>query len=222
MIIDRKSYIIGIVTFEGNSAMNKILFSFIKRFIIAPLIIVVAVISAVAVVMPKLVDASQIQTVAVAPEVDISNYQLLEYDSFSELKNGDYVATISSDEISLCSAVFYVSSNDVNAVHMLKASKEPWNGGSVAIIGDNNVNEFKNLHNCKQGTKLEIDYYKNARCSYEIVDVVYNNTKKDIKSLMNRADLVLCVEYNDFETPDESDAFYIAYLAKMGGMEKWQ
>lgn len=202
--------------------MNKILFSFIKRFIIAPLIILLAVISAVAVVMPKIVDASQIQTVAVAPEVDISSYNLSEYNSFSQLKNGDYVATISSDEISLGSAVCYISSNDVNAVHMIKASKEPWNGGSVAVIGANTVNKFKNLHNCKQGTKLEIDYYKNARCSYEIVDVLYNNTKKDIDSLMKRADLVLCVEYNDFETPDESDAFYIAYLAKMGGMEKWQ
>lgn len=202
--------------------MDKLLFSFFKRFIIAPIVITVAVIICIGIVAPKAINNSMIPTVSVSQNVDISEYNLVEYKNFNTLKEADYVATISSDEIGLECAVCYSSSNNINAVNMLKQSKEPWNNGSVAIVGDNMGNKFKNLHNSNVGTSIVIDYYKNAVCSYNISKIVYNNTIKDIPKLMKEADLVLCVAYTDFESPNGTDKLYIAYLAELGGVDKWQ
>lgn len=202
--------------------MDKLLFSFLKRIIIAPIVTALVVIACIGIVVPKVINDSIIPAVSVAPSVDISEYNLVEYDTFDTLREADYVATVSSDEIGLGCAVCYLSSNNINAVNMLKQSKEPWNNGSVAIIGDNKGNKFKNLHNSNIGTNIVIDYYKNAVCSYKVSKIVYNNTIKDIPKLMKEADLVLCVPYTDFESPNGTDKLYIAYLAELGGVDNWK
>lgn len=202
--------------------MNKLLLSFLKRFIIAPLIITAVVISAFGFFASREVALSQASVDFVTPSIDISDYNLVEYHSFDALKSDDYVATLSSDEIELGCAVCYSSGNEVDAVSMLKQSKEPWNGGSVAITGENLTLQLKPLHNSKVGTRVKIDYYKNQICTYEIKQVVYNNTLDDIPALMKKADLVLCVKYDNFESSNEGDSFYIAYLADIGGVEEWK
>lgn len=201
--------------------MKSLFISFLKRFLLIPILVTVVVIAVIAIKVPNAVSVSNLTVSASAPDVDISVYNLVEYEKFSSLKEGDYVATVSSDEISLGCAVCYESTNDLNAVTMLKCSKEPWLGGSVVLMGENVKQKFKYLHNSTIGTEININFYKNATCKYKITSVEYNHTQEELKDCMKKADLVLCVAYKDFESPNGSN-LYITYFAELGGVELWK
>lgn len=201
--------------------MNKLLLRFFKRFVIVPISFAIIAIIATSFVVPKLITGSYSVNNVSVEDIDISNYKLNEYEHFSQLEKGDYVATIISDEIKLSCAVCYDSTSQINSAGLSKKSKEPWSNGSVAIVGDNVPNKFKYLHNSKIGTEIKIDYYKNAICTYKITGVSYNHTTDEIKSALKKTDLLLCVPYTDFENPTESK-LYTFYTAELGGVEQWK
>lgn len=200
--------------------MDKLLFSFIKRYLIVPLSVAIVAIIATSIVMPKIITASQSDIVISAPEIDPSSYELRDYKKFSELKDGEYVASIESNELNISCAVCYNTANDDDSVRLQKQSLEPWNKGSVAIVGDNYTRQFKYLHNAEVGTEIKIDFYKNAVCTYKITGVSYNNSLKSIPAELKKNNLVLCVPYNYFESKN-GEKLYTFYFAELGGVKQW-
>lgn len=201
--------------------MNKLLLRFFKRFIIVPVLVAMVAVIAISFTMPKIINESHNASVVSIPDIDMSMYKLNEYNRFGELNAGDYVATITCEDVNLSCAVCYDSTNEINAVGLQKLSHEPWNNGNVAIVGDNITNKFKYLHNVQIGTELSINYYKNAVCTYKITNVTYNHSINEIEEQLKSNNLVLCVPYTDFESPDASK-LYTFYFAELGGVEEWK
>lgn len=199
--------------------MNNLLFGFLKKSIIVPVVVAALIMVVTGIAVPKMITSS-LTTSVVAQEIDISAYNLKEYSKFETLEQGDYVASITADTINLNCAICYNSVKEINSAGLLKQSKEPWNKGSVAIIGENENTKFKPFHNATVGTKLSINFYKNAVCNYEITEITYNNSRKAINEQLKKNDLLLCVPYTNFDSPN-GEKLYIIYSAKLGGIEKW-
>lgn len=198
--------------------MNSLFFNFIKRAFLVPAAFALVVIAVINTVVPKLVSASNVTPTISVAGVDISKYPLSEYDSFSKLEKGDYVATISSEEIGLNCAAVYNDLDQTEAVSLQKNSNEPWNDGCVAFEGKNLTTQFKYLHNAVAGTKITVDFYRNSTCFYTINKINYNAHKKDIKNYMAENTLVMAVPYVDFESSDD-EQLYIVYTAELEGVE---
>lgn len=198
--------------------MNSLFFNFVKRALIVPLLFALVAIAAVNFVVPKMVESSNAVSYTTAAKIDISKYQLAEFDSFSKLEKGNYVATVSSEEIGLNCAAAYNSSEIVDTVNLLKISTEPWNNGSIAIIGKNLTTEFKYLHNAIAGTEVTVDFYRNSTYTYKINKIIYDASQGDIKKHMAPDTLVMALPYVDFESSDDKP-FYILYVAELEGVK---
>lgn len=74
--------------------MNSLKFNFVRRAFIIPVLLSAIVVAVVWFTAPKMIESSNAVSVAAATDVDISKYKLNEYDKFSQLKSGEYVATI--------------------------------------------------------------------------------------------------------------------------------
>ena len=199
--------------------MKPLVWKFAKRIIIIPLVLTAMSIAIVSINVTPKVNASIKSVQITEPVVDISEYNLVKYKKFSELSKGDYAATITVESVSIKCAVCYDSSEEADAVCLVKQSKEPWNNGSVALIGDNEARSFKRLHNAVVGTDIEIDFYKNPTCNYKVTAISYNCSEKDIYKKLKENNLVICVPYYDFESTDGS-LLYTIYEAELGGNEQ--
>jgi sortase (surface protein transpeptidase) len=200
--------------------MNSLFLNFIKRALLVPAVITAVVAFAIVSFVPKSVSASNVLTANTASDVDISQYSLVEFSDFSTLKQGDYVARIYSDELAINCAVVYGSNSGVDAdcVAMQKCSTEPWNDGSVVIIGDNLTTYFRYLHNAVDGTEISVDFYRNSTYTYNITGVNYNVAQKNLSKFMQPNTLVLAVPYEDFESTN-NQPLYIVYTATLGGVK---
>ncbi len=192
--------------------MASLLFNFFKRAIIVPVIVTAIVLGAIYMIVPKYVNEEQTRPVSVNERIDLSQYSVKEYNSFKQLKAGDYVGAISCENIDLGkTAVLYLSEND-NGVYVDSPSAEPWNGGSVVIIGNDVNRQFGKFYNSKNGDKIELEFYSGDTYTYKIQKKVVGVTKKDISKYMNGESLILAVPYNDFSNLDGS-FFYTLYIA---------
>ncbi len=192
--------------------MASLLFNFFKRAIIVPVIVTAIVIGALYMAIPKYVNEGQARPTSVNERIDLSQYSVKEYNSFSQLKAGDYVGTIRCDNIDLGNtAVLYLSEND-NGVYVESGSSEPWNGGSVLIIGNDINNQFGKFYNSEKGDKIELEFYSRDTYTYKIQNKAVGVTKKEINNYLGDGRLVLAVPFNDFSNLGGS-FFYTLYIA---------
>lgn len=201
--------------------MKPLFFNFIKRFILVPVLLTVIVVIVVGIKLPSVVADSQNVTVITSPVVDTDKYNLVSYKSFKDLKSGDYVATVFCEELQINCAACFDSSAELHAAEVLKQSKEPWNKGNVAIVGDNLTTQFKYLHNAGIGTEIVVDYYHNETCTYSIKKIVDVSNIEDVIEYLKQYNLVLCIPYVDFDSPTGSMLYHV-YLAELGGVELWK
>lgn len=201
--------------------MKPLLLNFIKRFILVPVLLTALIIVGVGIKLPSVVADSKSVTVITSPVVDIDKYNLVSYKSFKDLKSGDYVATVSCEELRINCVACFDSSAELHAAEVLKQSKEPWNNGNVAIIGENLTTQFKYLHNASIGTEIVVNYYQNETCTYSIKKIVDICKKENIIDYLKQYNLVLCIPYVDFDSPTGSMLYHV-YLAELGGVELWK
>jgi sortase (surface protein transpeptidase) len=192
--------------------MNSLTFNFIKRAFIVPIAVTLIVILGILVGVPKIVSA-QSSTNSVT-KIDLSGYSLAEYSEFKQLKESDYVGSISSESLGINSAITYSLDSDKNTILLSQSSKEPWNNGSVILVGDNSNSQFKSLHSSEVGDEITINFYSNDKYVYKITDVEFGKTLEDIDSYNKKNTLVMFLPYNNFEDLGNS-YYYAVYIAEM-------
>lgn len=193
--------------------MDSLKFNFVRRAFIVPVILSVVVIAVIWFAAPKFIDASNAVSVSAASDVDISKYQLREYENFSQLKSGDYVATITCKNSAVSCPALYLDDIETGTAYMSKSSSEPWNNGTVAFVGDNFESEFKSLHSSNVGDEIYVNFYKHGTFTYKITQISANKKLTDLKQYEKQKNkLVLCLPYTDFESADNSSiyTFFVA------------
>lgn len=74
--------------------MDSLKFNFVRRAFIVPVLLSAVVIAIIWFAAPKIIESSNAVSVAAVSNVNISKYSLNEYNKFSQLKSGGYVATV--------------------------------------------------------------------------------------------------------------------------------
>ena len=193
--------------------MDSLKFNFVRRAFIIPALLSAVIIAVIWFAAPKMIESSNAVSVVAATDVNISKYKLNEYNKFSQLKSGDYVATITCKNSAVSCPVLYLDDIETGTAYMPKFSTEPWNNGTVAFVGDNFESEFKSLHSAKIGDEVYVNFYKHGTYTYKITKITANNKLSDLKQYEKQKNkLILCLPYTDFESADSSSiyTFFIA------------
>jgi sortase (surface protein transpeptidase) len=193
--------------------MNSLTFNFIKRAFIIPIAVTLVVVLGMFIFIPT--SSSAQSTTTSVSKIDLSGYSLAQYSKFKQLDISAYVGSISSDSLGInCAITYSLDSENINTVLLSENSTEPWNDGSVVLLGDDNTSEFKTLHDSVIGDEITIDFYSNNKYTYKINDVSYGKTLKDIKSYNKKNTLVMYVPYSNFDDLSNS-YYYVEYVAEL-------
>ena len=198
--------------------MTSLMFNFVKRAIIIPILLLVIVVVCIYLVVPRMLNtanaAPSTETVEDADIVDLSySYDTVEYDSFNKLGQGNYVGTIECANVGMSKIAIVYDDDQKNAVSTFTGSREPWKNGSIAIITNDISSDLSKIYNAEKGDEIKVDFFSNNEYTYTLEKKVIGKTEKDIKSYMNGTDLVICVPYNNFS--DLSNSFYYTiYIAR--------
>lgn len=192
--------------------MDGLVLNFIKRAFIVPIIATVIVIAGISLAVPKMAASTQENSISV-PQIDMSGYSLVDYDSFDELEAGSYIGSVSSDALSINAAITYSLDSSKSSVLLNDISGEPWNDGCVILNGANTSAQFKQLHHAVIGDEINVDFYSNDNYTYKITEISYGNTDKDISSFKQNNTLVMCLPYNNFDDLGNS-YYYAVYVAE--------
>lgn len=197
--------------------MNSLRINFILKAFVIPIAITAIIASSLTLVyFPRVIEKSNATATLKVSDVDISKYSITEYNSFKDLRELNYVASVENDELGIKCPVLYLNSDSNDAAHMLDGSVEPWANGSMAIVGENLNSQFKRLHGATIGDEFTVDFYSNEQYTYRITKIEYNKTEEDVKSYMGNRNLVLGLQYNDFSGAEDS-YLYIVYVAQLVG-----
>lgn len=192
--------------------MASLLLNFIKRAIIIPIAVTVIVIGVIYSAVPRFISEGQTRTSSLNDRIDLSLYNVKEYNSFKELNAGDYIGDLRCENIDLGStAVVYKTESD-NAVYASGVSKEPWSGGSMLIIGSDNSSQFGKFYNSKKGDKISLEFYSKETYKYKIEKKVVGVTDSELNGYVKDGKLIIAVPYNDFSNLGSS-FFYTLYIA---------
>ncbi len=193
--------------------MASLLFNFFKRAIIVPVVVTAIVIGAIYLYVPSLITDGQSRATEETAAVDLSQFSVKEYNSFRELKSGDYIGTVSCSSVELGETpVVYIANNE-KAVYAINGSAEPWNGGSMVIIGNDVYSQFAKLYNSEKGDYVSLKFYSGNTYDYKIEKKVTGVTENELKNYLVDGQLVLAVPYNDFSNLGNS-FFYTLYVAR--------
>ena len=193
--------------------MASLLLNFFKRAIIVPVIVTALVIGAIYAVTPHFITERKSRTSSLNDRIDLSLYSVKEYDSFKELRAGDYIGDLSCESVDLGRTAIVYKSQVNNAVYAIDGSKEPWNGGSMLIVGNDVYSQFAKLYNSKKGDKISLEFYSRETYTYKIENKVVGVTDAELKGYLTDGKLVLAVPYNDFSNLGSS-FFYTLYIAR--------
>lgn len=196
--------------------MNDLKFSYIKRAVIYPLLVLAVLIITATVVVPKFIDSLPVATdkVHAVTQYNVKDYDMFptKYNKFSELNHNRFIGWLSSEDVALGCAVTFDSENEnSNAASLLKDSTEPWNNGCVMIIGKNSDAEFRNLHKAEIGDKIDVEFYENGTYHYQISKIEYAVARDEIADFKKKNTLIMCVPFKDFEA--SNGFFYTVYIA---------
>ena len=192
--------------------MASLLFNFFKRAIIVPVVVTALVIGSIYAFSPTFITEGTQRTVSTGENIDLSDYKVKEYSSFKQLKPGDYIGTVSCKSVDLGETpIVYISKNE-KAVYAIDGSVEPWNGGSILIIGNDVYSQFLKLYNSEKGDKVSVNFYSGDTYNYKIEKKVAGVTESELKNYIKDGKLVLAVPYNDFSNLGTS-FFYFLYIA---------
>ena len=187
--------------------MISLLLNFFKRAIAVPLIVCIAAVIAVTAIPNIGAGTSDNGKLS---EVDISLYSAKQYDRFKELESDSYAGLLFSEDFSFGKIPVLYDVENQNTVSVVKGSGEPWNGGSMLIVGKNSEAQFKGLKRAKKGDTIVFDSYSNTEVSFTVKSIVTGVRENELKSYMKQGKLVLAYPYNDFS--DLGNAYYYTLL----------
>ena len=105
--------------------MDSLKFNFVRRAFIVPVLLSAVVIAIIWFAAPKIIESSNAVSVAAVSNVNISKYSLNEYNKFSQLKSGGYVATVNCKNPAVSCPVLYLDDIETGTAYMSKNSTEP-------------------------------------------------------------------------------------------------
>lgn len=194
--------------------MRRLKSQYIKKAILFPLIIVILLTILAIPVVPRFIQMMprSINPTGAVLDYDESDYYLVNYKNFGDLRLNNFVGWLSSDDIALGCAITYKSEDEnTTAASLLERSSEPWNDGTLVIVGDNTDREFRNLHKATINNEFTIEFHKHDSYTYAVKDIVPIVDKEEINKYMKDSDAILCLPYNDFSKLG-SEYFYTIYL----------
>ncbi len=197
--------------------MNSLVFNFIKRAVIVPVVCAALAAAVLIFAGPRAVAKTAAvgnKTSNTVKTLDITAFSAKSYEGFSELKSGDFIGSVSSEDIGFGEkAISYHAAED-GSIIMSKASKEPWNGGSLLLIGANTSDSFKPLHRCQIGDTFKVSFYNKDVYTYRLTKILPCEEEKKLSSHLGENRLLLCLQYYDF-TNLGNDYFYQVFVAEM-------
>ncbi|MGN0523480.1 MAG: sortase domain-bontaining protein [Eubacterium sp.] len=194
--------------------MNSLLFNFARRSILVPLVVTLLAVSITCVLMPKLAASSNKDTPVTANEIDVAQYSLTDYNSFSELEDDTYIGNISVPKVNINCAVIYNSNTEIDALNMISSSTEPWGNGAMVVTGTNTKSQLNYLHRANIGDEIDFEPYKHSYYQYKISDIIYGVDEDSLESCLKENTLVLCLPYTDFYDADDEN-LYTVYIADL-------
>lgn len=200
--------------------MTSLLFSFIKRAIIYPLIATVLVCLLISFAVSRQAQSAADSVPVKAAQVSMDDYSPKEYNEFSELKQGKYALTITHGETQ--SAVLYDNveeQNDIsNLFYLHPSSTEPWNNGCVKVMSDSWYQMNKSL-DIKIGDTIEGDFYYSddnesdtTVYKYKVKSIMNGKTAKSITKFDDADSLLLCTAYENIA--DKKQKTYYVVVAQ--------
>lgn len=191
--------------------------SYIRKAIVFPIVVVIILIVIATLIVPSIITRIPTATDATkgVKEYNADDYYLVNYDNFEDLRLNNFVGWLSSDDIALGCALTYKSEDEnTTAASLLATSTEPWNKGTIIIIGDNTDAEFRNLHKANYNDTFTIEFHKHDSYTYAVKDIVPTRTKDEINDYVDEGDAILCLPYNDFSQLG-TEYFYTLYVCKL-------
>ena len=191
--------------------MNSMVFSFIKRAVIVPLLLAAVSVAGLFLFVTYTPDFDK-------PGADDGSvvFQTKDFDKLSELSEGDYVGKLTHSENAL--EITYAESVSTSLVAE-KNSSEPWSNGTVIITGTSAAAQLGDFRSAKKGDCVSLEVYSKGRFEYKITDIKTGLTLSDLQKIKSDKALLLCRSYNDFST-EGSAKLYAVYVAKPTGEVK--
>lgn len=200
--------------------MTSLLFNFIKRAIIYPLIVTALVCLLISFTMSKQADTSDSSVSVKTVEVSMDDYSPKEYNEFSQLKQGKYALTITHGSVQ--SAVLYDNveeQNDIsNLFYLNPSSTEPWNNGCVKVMSDSWYQMNKAL-DIKIGDTIDGDFYHSddnehdtTVYKYKVKSIMNSKTAKAITKFDDADTLLICTSYENLA--DKNQKTYYVVVAE--------
>ena len=193
--------------------MKSMGFNFIKRALIVPAVLAVVAVALVfgaSKALPAHVGSEQTTGDAV--------YSARRFDSFTKLKDGDYVGKLVFDE----GAEKPVTFNETvgNSLALDKTSADAWKPGAVVIKGSGSTSQLGDLRHLRKGDSFTFDISGNGTFEYKITSVKNGVRADDISALAAKKSkgktLYLCRSYNDFSAAGKTK-LYTLYTAQQTG-----
>lgn len=176
------------------------IFSFIKRAVIIPVLLTVVCVAGLLLFVNYGLTASEPET------QDTSvNYRMTEYKKFSDLDEGVYVGSLRFNKTE--NDITYAESY-ANSLVLDSESVEPSQKGAVIIIGSGS--QLDVFRDAKKGDTVSFDMYSNDSYDYKIQSIRYGLTLDEVRSL-NMNGLIICRSYTDFSA--DKAKLYAVYIA---------
>lgn len=195
--------------------MNSLILNFIKRAVIVPVIVTALCVCGVRFIAPKLVESSNQVSAVTSESVDASIYNLVKYNNFNDLKKNDYVATVTCETVGMSCAAVFNCEDEPKAVDVDASSTEPWNDGTVVLVGENTASQFNKLHKANLGDEVVVEFYKHDKYTYKISKIEHSYSRENIQNSMKYKGLLLCCAYNDFSDLENSKLYTVYFAEKV-------
>lgn len=203
--------------------MNTLFFNLLRRAIIFPLIIVILIGALITYGTSKSESGTaQADSKAV---VNIDEYSPGDYNSFSDIKAGNYALTLNKDGSEY--AVLYDNldnQSDISRLFYLdKTSTEPWNNGCVKIMSDSWY-QINRLLDVKVGDSLEADFLHGnderesdvSTYSYKVKEIKNGQSANYLKNFDDSNTMLICASYDNLS--DNNQKFYYVIVAEQGDL----
>jgi len=190
--------------------MKQLIFNFIKRALLLPALVAGLALAAVLYLGQAQVTESQSKLSPAAPGTfSLAGYNETEYTKFSELADGDLVATMSGEDFGLSErAVCYDAATEDISVET--PSSEPWNSGALLVTGTDA--QLRAMYNAAVGDTLTLNFPEHGEYRYTVKQIVVGVHREELTGYMAPGTLCLASPYNDLSAAAQPN-IYILFIA---------
>lgn len=194
--------------------MNSWTSNFVKRALVIPGIITVVIIAIILLIVPKMISDSNHKEADSVEVIDLSQFNVKEYETISELKRDGYVGSFSCSDVSLEDVPVVYNALESSNVSAIKGSVEPWAKKGGIVVKGITTHQMPKLDNAKIGDTIQFNYYGNNSYSYKIRRIIPAADSSELSKYLEDKTLAVAVPFNDFSNLGEK-YFYTVYVAEL-------